>query len=297
MACIFQSTLPARGATSRWKCRRLSATFQSTLPARGATVEAVNATFNGRADFNPRSPHGERLLHPASVKVVRYFNPRSPHGERLPHFRESEEENAYFNPRSPHGERPCQRACATNARTNFNPRSPHGERQYQRKAMRTANKISIHAPRTGSDKGGQRNRVHRRGISIHAPRTGSDILGAEFQICCCYFNPRSPHGERPRLNNMPSPFLTDFNPRSPHGERLPPMQMCGISRIFQSTLPARGATSACRLPAPRCGISIHAPRTGSDDVALLVTQANRYFNPRSPHGERPVGCENRQSRK
>ena len=59
----------------------------------------------------------------------------------------------------------------------------------------------------------------------------------------------------------------DFNPRSPHGERLARKSVGSTSVGFQSTLPARGATwSECRS-ARRSGISIHAPRTGSDIFA------------------------------
>ena len=35
-------------------------------------------------------------------------------------------------------------------------------------------------------------------ISIHAPRTGSDRLQRTRQVLADYFNPRSPHGERQR---------------------------------------------------------------------------------------------------
>ena len=56
------------------------------------------------------------------------------------------------------------------------------------------------------------------GISTHAPRTGSDTSKSEAFSRVLYFNPRSPHGERlgcvyniVRKNH--------FNPRSPHGER------------------------------------------------------------------------------
>ena len=35
-------------------------------------------------------------------------------------------------------------------------------------------------------------------ISIHAPRTGSDRGTVRNNIICRYFNPRSPHGERQR---------------------------------------------------------------------------------------------------
>ena len=56
---------------------------------------------------------------------------------------------------------------------------------------------------------------------------------------------------------------------------------------FQSTLPARGATTL-RLNAPRIiRISIHAPRTGSDgSLSTNFDKRYFYFNPRSPHGER-----------
>ena len=33
-------------------------------------------------------------------------------------------------------------------------------------------------------------------------------------------------------------------------------------------------------------ISIHAPRTGSDSLAIIASQVASNFNPRSPHGER-----------
>ena len=122
-------------------------------------------------------------------------------------------------------------------------------------------------------------------ISIHAPRTGSDKSRKEYYI--------SPH---------------DFNPRSPHGERPCMTSLTILITSFQSTLPARGATRTRRrngetrgisIHAPRTGsdgaglpnqpghdISIHAPRTGSDDRQPLLRLDGRHFNPRSPHGER-----------
>ena len=56
---LFQSTLPARGATKWTALKGLITEFQSTLPARGATVIAT-AFALAPNDFNPRSPHGER---------------------------------------------------------------------------------------------------------------------------------------------------------------------------------------------------------------------------------------------
>ena len=105
----------------------------------------------------------------------------------------------------------------------------------------------------------------------------------------------------------------NFNPRSPHGER--PKMVCpaAINFVFQPTLPARGATGAVlqrNLPrlisthAPRTGsdpsssqcrerrprISTHAPRTGSDPQNQAAGLRLGNFNPRSPHGERPLGA-------
>ena len=101
------------------------------------------------------------------------------------------------------------------------------------------------------------------GISIHAPRTGSDSRVLYTVTPSGYFNPRSPHGERPSL----------------HTSRT----QC---RRFQSTLPARGATKHGGTRIPGENISIHAPRTGSDWETAWSWKTTRYFNPRSPHGER-----------
>ena len=78
-------------------------------------------------------------------------------------------------------------------------------------------------------------------ISIHAPRTGSDGF--------------APCSKKPRSH---------FNPRSPHGERLGDEWKDRYHNAFQSTLPARGATTHHIASATERQISIHAPRTGSD---------------------------------
>ena len=58
----FQSTLPARGATQAYRDAPEYIQFQSTLPARGATRRCPPAQ-SPSSHFNPRSPHGERLLY------------------------------------------------------------------------------------------------------------------------------------------------------------------------------------------------------------------------------------------
>ena len=104
--------------------------------------------------------------------------------------------------------------------------------------------ISIHAPRTGSDVDLQKISTGKM-ISIHAPRTGSDIPYCNTILSNVDFNPRSPHGERRQeaVQRLTAPY---FNPRSPHGERLSPEPIPASAPLFQSTLPARGATRYCR---------------------------------------------------
>ena len=100
-------------------------------------------------NFNPRSPHGERLCMLLTTIALFDFNPRSPHGERreiaLRSFSTSN-----FNPRSPHGERQNGRFELAGS-ANFNPRSPHGERPERWYGSCLPVTISIHAPRMGSD--------------------------------------------------------------------------------------------------------------------------------------------------
>ena len=180
--------------------------------------------------------------------------------------------------------------CVYALSSHFNPRSPHGERRSPRAEFPAEVHISIHAPRTGSDKKSIFLTWEYQ-ISIHAPRTGSDTRLMRAGSGPSHFNPRSPHGERPFRLLILDIWRYDFNPRSPHGERLPllhsscrenqhfnPRSPHGerhrtprktrLHKKFQSTLPARGATCA----------------------GLPQRNQATYFNPRSPHGERPSPC-------
>ena len=150
--------------------------------------------------------------------------------------------------------------------------------------------ISIHAPRVGSDlhpKGGAAHHL----ISIHAPRVGSDFSEPSLTRWICYFNPRSPCGER-RISAFHGLCADHFNPRSPCGERRRIRGGRNIPcQIFQSTLPVWGATVAGGDHPDGHGISIHAPRVGSDSSPRLTCSRRRNFNPRSPCGERHVPVE------
>ena len=195
--------------------------------------------------------------------------------------------------------------------SNFNPRSPHGERLVRVATLAPLIRISIHAPRTGSDaKLAEALKIDPLFQSTLPARgaTNPRRNHARQQI---YFNPRSPHGERPTSFFPTLETIWNFNPRSPHGER--PQQFLGkyitdeisihaprtgsdrytativtSSALFQSTLPARGATGwRCSFGCRSCDFNPRSPH-GERRIFRLRSDTQTYnFNPRSPHGERP----------
>mgnify|MGYP003247457414 CR=1 FL=1 len=137
---------------------------------------------------------------------------------------------------------------------------------------------------------------------------GSDNWAVTGREQRCYFNPRSPHGERPmtlyRLrieaafqSTLPAWGATYSYLKgaytmtiSIHAPRMgSDFKSCAyVARYvtFQSTLPAWGATFVFLPVVNMVTISIHAPRMGSDDLLRMPEKEKKYFNPRSPHGER-----------
>ena len=107
-------------------------------------------------------------------------------------------------------------------------------------AAREEYKISIHAPRTGSDMADIA-RITGISISIHAPRTGSDASA---------------------LAHTPPTTISIHAPRTGSDTIFAIRQ--SARKLFQSTLPARGATGKRLHLFYQRVISIHAPRTGSD---------------------------------
>ena len=187
--------------------------------------------------------------------------------------------------------------------SNFNPRSPHGERREPAAEYARAG-ISIHAPRTGSDAlticpvcnavifqstlpargatGNSRAARGRQTISIHAPRTGSDacIKNAHIHIKNISIHAPRTGSDDDRL--LVHQAAGDFNPRSPHGERRDRWQLYNNCKAFQSTLPARGATTASNPQRGSEDISIHAPRTGSDEIFPVSSHVTSKFQSTLP---------------
>ncbi len=173
-AVIFQSTLPARGATNCFCNRPCINAFQSTLPARGATHRRATRRCCSRY-FNPRSPHGERRGQQRHEPPDADFNPRSPHGERRDLLHCRREPTGHFNPRSPHGER-RKAENGHEKRRKFQSTLPARGATFKGALAGIGSGISIHAPRTGSDVRFTFYYMILINISIHAPRTGSDAL-------------------------------------------------------------------------------------------------------------------------
>ena len=98
-------------------------------------------------------------------------------------------------------------------------------------------------------------------ISIHAPRRGSD---SSFWTI---------HRSK-----------VDFNPRSPQGERRKPRLATTARTLFQSTLPAGGATMKFLFSLIFPIISIHAPRRGSDAAAFGRPTTTSGFQSTLPAG-------------
>ena len=166
---------------------------------------------------------------------------------------------------------------------NFNPRSPRGERRRRSRQPSQAPRISIHAPRVGSD-GVPAARERGQGISIHAPRVGSDSATCSGAHVGGFQSTLPAWGAT--LHEIKLCEGYTFQSTLPAWGATLSIQSFLYLHIFQSTLPAWGATDIPRAGSGKRKISIHAPRVGSDVSISSAIALARYFNPRSPRGER-----------
>ena len=208
---------PRVGSDSDWDaqlCRTQEISIHAPRVGSDKSAAPVGAPAT---HFNPRSPCGERRNHVCRPWDSRNFNPRSPCGERqgIPQNFLVDRQISIHAPRVGsdvliailmpprnifQSTLPVWGATSSSRGQRykgfyFNPRSPCGERLDSARANAEQTKISIHAPRVGSD--------CSRGARLRKRYN---------------FNPRSPCGERPGpIPRHPSP--SHFNPRSPCGER------------------------------------------------------------------------------
>ena len=168
---IFQSTLPAWGATWCGSTGKSSAVFQSTLPVWGATGYPVLLFF--QFEFQSTLPvwgatascmFWHRLTY-ISIHAPRVGSDIWKPWTSLP--------TPYFNPRSPCGERHGI-AAAPESRRGFQSTLPVWGATAASASASWGRAISIHAPRVGSDLALVEFAAIKPHISIHAPRVGSD---------------------------------------------------------------------------------------------------------------------------
>ena len=117
------------------------------------------------------------------------------------------------------------------------------------------------------------------------PARGATSRHVRHRLTPCYFNPRSPHGER-RVHQKSYPRRRKFQPTLPARgathRTFPESRSPGIS----THAPRTGSDGVLQHLVPALVISTHAPRTGSDGRRTRVCSDRSDFNPRSPHGER-----------
>ena len=172
--------------------------------------------------------------------------------------------------------------------------------------------ISIHAPREGSDRfrwirGSRLCHFYPRSPRGERPEPASEpeqpakflstlpARGATEQLDAYRalldnFYPRSPRGER-RRSAACFRRRCDFYPRSPRGERRPSGSSgCGKHNFYPRS-PRGERPSPFGISLTPRGISIHAPREGSDTADRAAAASHTDFYPRSPRGERPVAVQ------
>ena len=146
--------------------------------------------------------------------------------------------------------------------------------------------ISIHAPRMGSDFS-WRGLPPTVDISIHAPRMGSDLKRSDDMTQKILFQSTLPGWGATNRRYCSVSRMANFNPRSPDGERL--HLIVDLRHRFGISIHAPRMGSDFQKGGGNHGsrvISIHAPRMGSDVEPTPINTRIDYFNPRSPDGER-----------
>ena len=190
----FQSTHPARGATSCPRSCKLRACISIHAPREGC--DRRDLPERGHKGISIHAPR-EGCDHTGmcSRRQLQDFNPRTPRGVRRSQCRQRRRSNSPFQSTHPaRGATPqrppglCHTPISIHAPRegcddwrrrswttglNFNPRTPRGVRRGSYDLPRRYPAISIHAPREGCDLPSQlQNSILT--ISIHAPREGCD---------------------------------------------------------------------------------------------------------------------------
>ena len=187
---LFQSTLPAWGATSASWSGGIRLRFQSTLPAWGATPTEMS------------SAQGEVSIHAPAWGATSLGS----HCSAIP---------ICFNPRSPRG--PTRSPLKLEAFMLFQSTLPAWGATLPQMSWANRLAVSIHAPRVGSDRSASRRFPCSRSVSIHAPR-GERPFSTSAIAAVSEFQSTLPRGERQQKIQKCAPS-SEFQCTLPRGER------------------------------------------------------------------------------
>ena len=261
---------------------RSAVLFQSTPPARGATLRRRSRCRRG-SRFNPRPPRGGRPKIIRKAMLDKLFQSTPPARGATPTARPSGMFALFQSTPPARGATIRERACGA------------------------PTPVSIHAPRAGGDASNAGKTTACSMFQSTPPARGATLSGDAQDGIRTRFNPRPPRGGRPHARPRCA-VPTSFNPRPPRGGRRLIRSHPQGQRLFQSTPPARGATSGSGSVAPhsigfnprpprggrpeqaavdarRAAVSIHAPRAGGD-LSRRAGTPRDCFNPRPPRGGR-----------
>ena len=175
---IFQSTLPAGGATSDQLRRDYWREISIHAPRGGSDYIAIQADGVGYRKISIHAPRGGSdggMEQPKKLKAkISIHAPRggSDHRFRLCRWCM----HPVFQSTLPAGGATGIILVLQPVTRYFNPRSPRGERPFLKQLQTDGTIISIHAPRGGSDPPIKYILTACPTISIHAPRGGSDLV-------------------------------------------------------------------------------------------------------------------------
>ena len=158
------------------------------------------------------------------------------------------QKNANFNPRSPHGERRALTAERIRgvAISTHAPRT--GSDSFWQYSISSSDIFQPTLPARGAT---SRSREPKKRFSFQPtlPARGATDQ-SRFKICFLVISTHAPRTGSDSSHSGSSSQSADFNPRSPHGERPRPGNTAGRASEFQPTLPARGATCPFRARSP-----------------------------------------------
>ena len=264
------------------------------------------ATVPRRRCFNPRAPRGARLAAQYRFLCADGFNPRAPRGARLAGADTGTRSRAVSIHAPRAGRDTCDGACRFH-RSRFQSTRPARGATFHQLIHRGRGIVSIHAPRAGRDTIPsvlltsttlfQSTRPARGAtcaaadgaegdtVSIHAPRAGRDAI-LKLRIAPGVVSIHAPRAGRDPRHAGRCQDSGGFNPRAPRGARRTAVSVGTSFAAFQSTRPARGATTTNRPPNWRRMFQSTRPARGATCGEQPRTSARSCFNPRAPRGAR-----------